>query len=106
LIVPAWEQLESYARLKGITANSRSELCQNPRIIDLFQRQIAGLTPNLPKYEQVKRVALLEDEFTIAGGELTPTLKVKRRVVDDKYRAVIDRLYEEGQGSPRGNSTM
>jgi long-chain acyl-CoA synthetase len=95
LIVPAWEQLESYARLKGITANSRAELCQNPRIIDLFQRQIAGITPNLPKYEQVKRVALLEDEFTIAGGELTPTLKVKRRVVDDKYRGIIDRLYEE-----------
>ncbi|MEP6921913.1 MAG: long-chain fatty acid--CoA ligase [bacterium] len=97
LIVPNWDQVESYARLKGIKAKSRAELCTNERIVDLFERQIAGLTPDLAQYERVKKIALLENEFTIDGGEMTPTLKVKRRVIDEKYRQVIDRLYEEGK---------
>jgi long-chain acyl-CoA synthetase len=95
LIVPVWEQLESYCKLKGIEVQSRSELCRHPRIIDLLQRQINALTPNLARYEKIKKVALIENEFTIEGGELTPTLKVKRRVIDEKYRDVIEKLYEE-----------
>ena len=95
LIVPVWEQLESYCKLKGIAVKSRSEMCHHPRIVDLIQRQIDALTPNLAKYERIKKVALLEDDFTIEGGELTPTLKVKRRVIDEKYRDVIEKLYEE-----------
>jgi long-chain acyl-CoA synthetase len=94
LIVPNWEQLESYCKLKGIQVNSRRELCEHPRIIDLIERQIDRLTPNLARYEKIKKVALLENEFTIEGGELTPTLKVKRRVVDEKYRNVIEKLYD------------
>jgi long-chain acyl-CoA synthetase len=97
LIVPNWEQLESYAQLKGIKTSSRAELGTHPRIIDLLERQIAGLTPDLPQYERVKKVAVLENEFTIESGELTPTLKVKRRVVDEKYGDVIDRLYAEAE---------
>ncbi len=95
LIVPVWEQLESYCKLKGIEVKSRGELCRHPRIVDLIQRQIDALTPNLAKYEKIKKVALLENEFTIEGGELTPTLKVKRRVIDEKYRDVIEALYKE-----------
>lgn len=95
LIVPVWEQLESYCKLKGIEVKSRSEMCRHPRIVNLIQRQIDGLTPNLAKYERIKKVALLENEFTQEGGELTPTLKVKRRVIDQKYRDVIEQLYSE-----------
>ncbi|HEX2269231.1 MAG TPA: AMP-binding protein, partial [Pyrinomonadaceae bacterium] len=95
LIVPNWEQLESYCKLKGIAIRSRRELCEHPRIIDLMERQIDKLTPDLSRYEKVKKVALLENEFSIEGGELTPTLKVKRRVIDQKYRDVIDKLYDE-----------
>jgi long-chain acyl-CoA synthetase len=94
LIVPAWEQLESYARLKGIVASNHAELCRNARIINLFERQVERLTPDLARYEKIKRIALLENEFTIEGGELTPTMKIKRRVIDEKYRAVIDQIYE------------
>ena len=97
LIVPNWEQIESYARLKGLKETSRAEYCSNPRILDLFERQIAELTPDLAQYERVKKVALLENELTIDGGELTPTLKVKRRVIDEKYRRVIDELYRDEQ---------
>jgi long-chain acyl-CoA synthetase len=95
LIVPDWERVESYAQLKGIKGASHAELCKHPRIIDLFERQIASLTPDLAQYERVKKVALIENELTIEGGELTPTLKVKRRVIDEKYRELIDALYAD-----------
>jgi long-chain acyl-CoA synthetase len=97
LIVPDWERLDSYTELKGIKVSSRKELCQHPRIIDLFERQIASLTTGLSQYERVKKIALLEHELTIEGGELTPTMKVKRRVIDEKYRDVIDRLYADAE---------
>jgi len=97
LIVPDWERLESYASLKGIETRNHAELCKHPRIIDLFERQIAGLTSDLAQFEKVKKVALLEDELTIASGELTPTLKVKRRVVDEKYHDLIDELYRNAE---------
>ena len=100
LIVPDWERIESYAQLKGIKGN-RTELCKNPRVIDLFERQIAGLTPDLAHFERVKKIALVPDELTIAGGELTPTMKVKRRVIDEKYREVIDALYQGPENSPK-----
>ena len=69
-------------------------MIKHPRILDLFQRQVDARTQDLAQYEKVKRIALLENELTIEGGELTPTLKVKRRVVDEKYKDVIDRIYE------------
>jgi long-chain acyl-CoA synthetase len=95
LVVPAWDQLDAYCKFKGIEVKSRSEMCRHPRIVDLLQRQIDALTPNLARYEKIKKVALLENEFTMEGGELTPTLKIKRRVIDDKYRDVIEELYED-----------
>jgi long-chain acyl-CoA synthetase len=93
LIVPDWEQLESYAKLKGLALRTHAEFCRDPRIIDLFERQIAARTETLAQFEKIKRIALLPDELTMEGGELTPTLKVKRRVIDEKYRDVIDRIY-------------
>ena len=95
LIVPDWEQLRSYAQLKNLDLKEPADFCRHPRIIDLLQRQADALTADLSKFERVKKVALLERELTIEGGELTPTLKVKRRVVDEKYKDVIDRLYAE-----------
>lgn len=95
LIVPNFEMLESYARLKELEIASPAEFCKNERILDLFARQIAAMTPNLAQFERVKKFALLEHELTVEDGELTPTLKVKRRVVEEKYRDVIDDLYAE-----------
>src|SRR5437870_7700639 len=90
LIVHDWDQLESYARLKGLDLKTREQFCHHPRIIDLFQRQIAARTQTLAQFEKIKRIALLDHELTVESGELTPTLKVKRRVVDEKYRNLID----------------
>jgi long-chain acyl-CoA synthetase len=93
LIVPEWEQLESYAKLKSLNLHTPAEFCSNPGIVDLFERQIAARTGHLAQFEKIKRIALLDKELTIEGGELTPTMKVKRRIIDEKYRDVIDRLY-------------
>jgi long-chain acyl-CoA synthetase len=98
LIVPDWELLESYAKLKGLDLHSRAEFCGHPRIIDLFERQIAARTQKLAQFEKIKRIALLDHELTAESGELTPTLKVKRRVIDEKYRDVIDRIYSGADG--------
>jgi len=95
LIVPDWEQLESYAKLKELNLHTHRELCQSPRIVDLFERQIAERTSSLAQFEKIKRIALLEDELTAEADELTPTLKVKRRVINKKYKDVIDRIYAE-----------
>jgi long-chain acyl-CoA synthetase len=97
LIVPDWEMLRSYAQLKGLDIKTRADFCHHPRILDLFQRQVDSLTSDLSRFETVKRVALIERELSVEGGELTPTLKVKRRVVEEKYRDLIDRIYKEAE---------
>ncbi|HYX40695.1 MAG TPA: AMP-binding protein, partial [Pyrinomonadaceae bacterium] len=97
LIVPNFEQLRAYAKYKGISAHTPAELCRDARILDLIQRQVDTHCTDLSQYERVKRIALLERELTIEGGELTPTLKIKRRVIDEKYRAAIDQLYAEAE---------
>ncbi len=99
LTVPDWEQLRSYAKLKGLNLKDKDEFCRNPRIIDLFERQVAARTQDLAQFEKIKRIALLNHELTVEGGELTPTLKVKRRVVDEKFREVIDRIYAEAEAT-------
>lgn len=94
LIVPDWDALkramkESNAQVPA----SREALSQDPLAIKIVQRDCANLTKSLADYERVKKVALLPDELTIDGGELTPTLKVKRAVIDEKYGSLINRLY-------------
>ncbi len=72
---------------------SPAEFCSSTRIVNLIERQIAELTENLSRFEKVKKIALLENELTVESGELTPTLKVKRRVVEEKYRDIIEKIY-------------
>ena len=71
----------------------RDELSKYPAAIKIVQRDIAKLTSALVDYERIRRVALLPNEFTIDGGELTPTLKVKRKVIDERYGDLIEELY-------------
>ncbi|MFT3743099.1 MAG: long-chain fatty acid--CoA ligase [Pyrinomonadaceae bacterium] len=99
LIVPNFEMLESYAKLKELDIHTPDEYCSNPRIIDLINRQIDAMTPTLAQYERVKKFALLVNEFSVETGELTPTLKIKRRVIDEKYRDVIDKMYRDADNA-------
>jgi long-chain acyl-CoA synthetase len=97
LVVPNFEQLASYAKIKNLDLKTPADFCRNPRIVNLLERQIAAYTENLSQYEKVKKVVLLENELTVETGELTPTLKVKRRVVDEKYKTLIDKIYVEAE---------
>jgi len=94
LIVPDWEALKSslLEKEKEIP-RTHAELSKYPTATKLVQTDIARLTAGLADYERIRRVALLPDELTIDNGELTPTLKVKRRVIDEKFGALIDELY-------------
>jgi long-chain acyl-CoA synthetase len=66
------------------------------RIIDMMKKDVNRVTSELADYEKVKRIGLVAQEFTIDGGELTPSLKVRRRVVEEKYAALIESLYSGG----------
>jgi long-chain acyl-CoA synthetase len=94
LIVPDWESLNKALAETGETfPKDRAELAKHPTAIKIVQRDIAALTSSLIDYERIRRVALLPDEFTIDSGELTPTLKVKRRVIDERFGDLIEELY-------------
>ena len=93
LIVPDWEALKEALEDDGITAEgTREELCENPHVIKRIQRDAVELTRELNDYERVKRVYLLPREFSIDKGEMTPTLKIKRGVIDEKYEEAIDEI--------------
>ncbi len=97
LIVPNLEVVKSYAAHKGIEYKDVSELLENPRVVDLFQRQVDKYTEELARFEKVKQVALLPGEVTVESGELTPTLKPRRNVIEKNYAHIIEKLYREGQ---------
>jgi long-chain acyl-CoA synthetase len=93
LIVPNFDQLEGYARYKGISFVERKDLVRHPAILDLIRRQVLEHTKDLARFEQIKRFDLLQNEFTQDAGELTPTLKVRRKIVAQRYAREIDALY-------------
>ena len=95
LIVPEYRLLEEYAKENGIEYGSMEELCADKRINEMIKERIDTLQQQLAYYEQVKRFTSLPKPFTMENGELTNTLKLKRRVVNENYKAAIDKMYEE-----------
>jgi long-chain acyl-CoA synthetase len=93
LIVADFERLRAWAKDQGIATADKRELIAERRVFEMMKAEVSRLTVDLADYEKVKRVALLPEEFTVDGGELTPTLKVRRRVVEQKYNDVIESLY-------------
>lgn len=95
LIVPAYQELEEYAKDNNIAFSSREELCQNKQINQVIKERIDTLQQQLASYEQIKRFTLLPHPFTMEAGELTNTLKIRRRVLNENYKEQIDKMYEE-----------
>lgn len=94
LIVPDWESLrEAVAETGEQVLTDKVALSKSPAAVKIVQRDIARLTASLADYERIRRVALLPNEFSIDSGELTPTLKVKRRVIDERFGDLIEDLY-------------
>ena len=95
VVAPDFDALESWARAQHIEFENREQLVRDPLVIEFMERELlAGLT-DLARFEQPKRIALLPRELTIDRGEITPTLKVKRRVIETEYAEIIEPLYEE-----------
>ena len=95
LIVPEYHALEKYAAEHGISFASREELCANDAIHTMMMERIDTLQQQLAHYEQVKRFTLLPRAFSLDRGELTNTLKIKRRVLNENYKTEIDAMYAE-----------
>ncbi len=93
LIVPAFNRLQTYARSQGIAFQDNQELVAHPDVQALIRRQIDEATRWLPRHEKIRRFVLLPQEFSIASGELSATLKIKRLVVKEKHRAEIEEMF-------------
>jgi long-chain acyl-CoA synthetase len=96
LIVPEYEKLEALARRRGLSFSSRAEMVNSPDLLAFYMEEIEKMTRHLAPYERVKKIALLDREFDVGRQELTPTLKVRRQIIEKAYRREIDALYREG----------
>ena len=94
LVVPNFEALEMWASVHCITWGSRAELVAHPAVYRHMLREVYSQLEGLPGFERPKRIAVLDHEFTIDAGELTPKLSIMRRAIAARYGAVIDGLYE------------
>ncbi len=95
LIVPNFEKLIEYASSQGIAHENPADLANNKQIIQFYEDLLDRITPNLASYEKIKKVILMERDFEIEQGEVTPSLKIKRNIVEDKFKDKIDSLYAE-----------
>ena len=105
LIVPDFARLERYAREHALAFRNHEELIANPEIQKFMQEQVDQATAHLPQYERIHQVGLLANEFTIASAELSPTQKIKRRVVEERYRNVIEEMYRRKTEKQRSGVT-
>ena len=95
LIVPNFERIEGEARKRGIRYEGFADLVKNETIRGIFQKEIDRFNENLDRQEKIRKFAILHEEFTIEGGEITPSMKVKRKVVTEKYRHLIDEMFQD-----------
>ena len=97
VILPEFEQLEAWARENGVAVGAREALVADPKVRALYDGIISEANKGLAQFEKMKRVLLIAQPFTIADGTLTPTLKLRRRAVEDRYKQEIEQLYREAE---------
>ena len=93
LVVPDYERLGKWASEQGIEASSDEALAGDPRVHDFLEKETLGRLTGFARYEQPKKIAIVAREFTIEAGEMTPTMKVKRPVVEERYASLVEALY-------------
>lgn len=93
IISPQFPALEDWAHHNGLKTSTRAELVSHPRVNEFYRNVVAEANAKLAQFERIKKVLVIADEFTVANGALTPTLKLKRRVVQQRYRDLIDQAY-------------
>ncbi|MBD3414645.1 MAG: AMP-binding protein [Candidatus Aminicenantes bacterium] len=95
LVVPVFEKIKEYADASNIEYESITDLVENEKIVNFVMSEVNRYSANLSSYERIKRIILLDRDFEIEKGELTPSLKVKRNIVEDKYKERINKLYQD-----------
>jgi long-chain acyl-CoA synthetase len=101
LIVPSYEALEEHAKELNIKYHDKVELLKHSQIVEMLEKRVAGLQQNLAKFEQVKKFKLLPKAFSMDKGELTPTQKLRRKVINERYQNEIEEMYDE-KSKPKG----
>jgi long-chain acyl-CoA synthetase len=97
IVSPNFPMLEDWARTNDIAFPSRAELVANPKVQALYEGIVEEVNQNLARFEKLKRVLLVSEEFTTENGALTPTLKLRRRIIEERYRRQIDELYAQAE---------
>jgi long-chain acyl-CoA synthetase len=97
LVSPNFPLLEDWARMNNVTFSSLAELVANPKVQALYEAIVEEVNQKLARFETLKRVLLIPDEFSADNGALTPTLKLRRRVIEERYRKQIDDLYAQAE---------
>jgi long-chain acyl-CoA synthetase len=95
LVVPAFESLETWAHKKKIQYSSTDELIEHPEVTAFYKKRIELQSKLLAQYETIKKFKLLPKPFTMEAGEITPTLKLKRKQINEKFKALIDSMYHK-----------
>jgi long-chain acyl-CoA synthetase len=95
LVVPNWDNLEKWAKVRNILWTDRKQLLAMPTVQAKMDKEVRSTFDGLASFETPKKIALLEHDFSVDSGELTPTLKVKRRVIDRNYKSIVDDLYRD-----------
>jgi len=94
LIVPDYEAIKEYADSNNISYENETELVEKKEIYDLMEKELGKFQKNLANYERVRKFALLDKPLTLEGGEITPTLKIRRTVIEERYKNLIEGMYE------------
>src|SRR5579864_334835 len=95
IISPHFPLLEDWAHANGVNFNNRSELVAGNRVRELYRGIVEDVNKKLAQFETIKKIVIVPDEFSVATGEITPTMKLKRRVIEAKYQEQIEQLYQE-----------
>ena len=98
LISPNFKALEGWAKQNGVTVSGRPELVKDPKVQKMYEGLIQKVNGGLAHFESIKKVTVVPDEWSVEEGELTPSLKLKRRVILDKYKDQIESMYKSGGG--------
>jgi long-chain acyl-CoA synthetase len=95
IISPHFPLLEDWAHANGVKFASRAELVADNKVRELYRGIVEDVNKNLAHFETIKKIVIVPDEFSVAGGEITPTMKLKRRIIEAKYKDQIEELYNE-----------
>ena len=97
LISPNFKALEGWAQKNGVNATDHAKLASDPKVQKLYEGIIAKVNGGLAHYEAIKKVTVVPDSWSVEEGELTPSLKLKRRIIVNKYKDQIDKMYADGK---------